>query len=64
MSWVVVAQHLGGRGRRIAEFKGSLVYRTTEKDPVSLTDQKKRKGLCILVKLHFWQASAFRYTYG
>jgi hypothetical protein len=41
------SQHLGGRGRRISEFEGSLVYkvssrtaRATQRNPVS----KKKKG--------------------
>jgi hypothetical protein len=41
---------LGGRGRRISEFEGSLVYRVSsriaraaQKDPVSETKQNKTK---------------------
>jgi hypothetical protein len=41
---------LGGRGRRISEFEASLVYRvssrtarTTQKNPVSKNQKKKKK---------------------
>jgi hypothetical protein len=43
-------QHLGGRGRRISEFKASLVYRVdsrtaraTQRNPVSKKPKKKKK---------------------
>jgi hypothetical protein len=50
----LLSQHLGGRGRRISEFKASLVYRvssrtarTTQRHPVSKNKQtnklKKKK---------------------
>jgi hypothetical protein len=41
---------LGGRGRRISEFKGSLIYkvssrtaRATQRSPVSKEETKKKK---------------------
>jgi hypothetical protein len=43
---------LGGRGRWISEFKASLVYRvssriarTTQRNPVSKNQKKKKKGM-------------------
>jgi hypothetical protein len=43
---------LGGRGRRISEFKASLVYkvssrtaRATQRNPVSKKEKKKKKYL-------------------
>jgi hypothetical protein len=46
--------HLGGRGRKISEFKANLVYRVssrtsrdTQRNPVSKTKKKKKKvSLC------------------
>ena len=45
-----VAQHLGGRGRRISEFKASLVYkvssriaRAIQRNPVSEKKTKSKK---------------------
>jgi hypothetical protein len=42
-------QHLGGRGRRISEFKASLVYkvssrtaRAAQRNPVSKNQKKKK----------------------
>jgi hypothetical protein len=44
------SQHLGGRGRRISEFKASLVYkvssrtaRATQRNPVLKKERKKKK---------------------
>jgi hypothetical protein len=44
------SQHLGGRGRRISEFKVSLVYkvssrsaRAIQRNPVSKNQKKKKK---------------------
>jgi hypothetical protein len=46
----VVAQHLGGRGRQISEFKASLVYkvssrtaRAIQRKPVSKNQEKTNK---------------------
>jgi hypothetical protein len=46
----VFIQHLGGRGRRISEFKASLVYkvcartaRATQRNPVSKKQKTKNK---------------------
>jgi hypothetical protein len=46
-----LSQHLGGRGRRISEFKASLVYkvgsstaRTIQRNPVSKTNKQKNKN--------------------
>jgi hypothetical protein len=43
-------QHLGGRGKRISEFKASLVYRESsrtaraiQRNPVSKNQKKKKK---------------------
>jgi hypothetical protein len=44
-----LSQHLGGRGRRISEFKASLVYRVssrtvraTQRNPVSKKQKQKQ----------------------
>jgi hypothetical protein len=46
------SQHSGGRGRRISEFKASLVYkmssrtaRATQRNPVSKNQKKKKKKI-------------------
>jgi hypothetical protein len=47
---VFKSQHLGGKGRQIAEFEDSLVYRVssrtaraTQRNPVSKKKKKKKK---------------------
>jgi hypothetical protein len=53
-----MSQHLGGRGRRISEFKASLVYRVssgtaraTMRNPVWKTKQNKTKKRCYKISL-------------
>jgi hypothetical protein len=48
----LIPAHLEGRGRRISEFKASLVYkvssrtaRATQKNPVSKNKKQKKKSL-------------------
>jgi hypothetical protein len=47
----LLSQHLGGRGRRISEFKARLVYkvssrtaRATQRNPVSKNKNKKTQN--------------------
>jgi hypothetical protein len=59
------SQYLGGRGRRISEFEASLVYRassriarTTQRNPVSKNQKKKKKlEKCV----HIWPSTQGHY---
>jgi hypothetical protein len=51
---------LGGRGRRISEFKASLVYRVssrtaraTQRNSVSKNQKKKKKKFVICMQVYF-----------
>jgi hypothetical protein len=60
---VVVAKHLGGRGRQISEFEASLVYRVStrtarviHRNPVSKKkkiNQNKTKNKKVILKANF-----------